>query len=97
MPSNKSLAVLAKQLNKDLWNLSHWLRANKLYLNVQETELITFRPNKLNLDTLFNFKPQGKWLIQTQLVKYLGVPLDKHLQWIKQLSHVKMSLIELLV
>ena len=34
--SSKSLEVLAKQLNKDPLNLSYWLRANKLCLNVQK-------------------------------------------------------------
>ena len=34
MQSNISLEVLAKQMNKDLLNLSCWLRANKLCLNI---------------------------------------------------------------
>lgn len=34
--SNKSLEVLAKQLNKDLSNISYWLRPNKLCLHVQK-------------------------------------------------------------
>ena len=65
MQSNKSLEVLAKQLNKDLSNLSYWLRANKLCFNVQKTELIIFRPNNLKLDSSFKFKLQGKRFIPT--------------------------------
>ena len=38
--SNISLDVLAKQMNKDLLNLLHWLRANKFCLNIQKTQLI---------------------------------------------------------
>ena len=34
MQTNKSLEVLAKQMNKDLSSLSYWLRANKQCLNV---------------------------------------------------------------
>ena len=34
LQSNKSLEVLAKQMNKYLLNLSHWLRANKMSLNI---------------------------------------------------------------
>ena len=37
-------------------------------------------------------KLQGKRLILTQLVNYLEVLLNEHLQWSKQLSHVKMKL-----
>ena len=76
MQSNKSLEVLSKQLNKNLSNLSYWLRPNKLCLNVQKTELIIFRSNELKLDSLFQFKLQGKRLISTQSVKYLGELLE---------------------
>ena len=34
--SNKSLELLAKQMNQDLKNLSQWLKANKLSLNVKK-------------------------------------------------------------
>ena len=92
MQSNKSLEVLAKQLNKDLLNLSHWLRGNKLCLNVQKTEL-KFHPNNLKLESLFKFTLQDKGLLPIQLVKkYPRKLLDEHLQWTKQLSHVKMKL-----
>ena len=35
--SNKSLELLAKEMNQDLKNLSQWLKANKLSLNVKKT------------------------------------------------------------
>ena len=47
--SSKYFNVLAKQLNQDLSNISYWLRANKLCLNMQKTEL-TFCPNNLKID-----------------------------------------------
>ena len=34
MQPKKYLVVLAKQMNKDLLDLSQWLRANELCLNV---------------------------------------------------------------
>ena len=89
MQSNKSLEVLAEQLNKDLLNLSYWIKPNKLDLNVKKTEIIIFFPNNLKLVTSFKFNLQGERLIPTQLVKHLGVLLDEHLQWTKQLFHVK--------
>ena len=47
--SNPLLDRLSKQVNKDLSNLSNWLRANKLSLNQKKTELVIFRPRKLQV------------------------------------------------
>ena len=58
MQSNISLEVLAKQMNKDLLNLSYWLSANKLCLNIQKTELIIFRLTSLKIDPSIKFKLQ---------------------------------------
>ena len=61
-------------------------------LNVQKRELIIFFPNNLKPGSSFKFKLQGKRLIPTQSVKYLGVLLHEHLQCSKQLSHVKVKM-----
>ena len=46
--SNESLEPpLAKKMNQDLKNLSQWLKARKLSLNVKKTELIIFHPKTL--------------------------------------------------
>ena len=71
---SKVLDRLSKQVNKDLSNLSNWLlRANKLSLNVKKTELVISRPRKLKIDHSFKFKLDGKRLVPTHSVKYLGV------------------------
>ena len=75
---NSLLDRLSKQVNKDLSNLSNWLRANKLSLNVKKTELVIFRPRKLKIDHSFKFKLDGKRLVPTHSVKYLGVLIDEH-------------------
>ena len=83
--SNPSLERLSKQVNKDLPNLSNWLRANKLSLNVNKRELVIFGPRKLKIDHSFKFKLDGKRLVPTHSVKYLGVLIDEHLLWNKQI------------
>ena len=90
--SSNSLEILYKQVNKDLFNLSNWLKANKLSLNVKKTELVIFRSRKLKIDNSFKFKAAAKRLAPTKSVKHLGVLLDEHLHWNEQISQVKMKL-----
>ncbi len=79
--SNKSPKQLQKQLNLDLRNLCNWLKANKISLNASKTELLIFRhPNK-KINYNFKIKINGKKLIPSSYVKYLGVLIDSHLNW----------------
>ena len=68
MKSNIYLEVLAKQMNKDLLNLVYWLRANKLCLNVQKTELIIFHPTSLNIDPQLSLNYKENDLHQPNLL-----------------------------
>ena len=77
--SSTFLEILSKRINKDLFNLSNWLKANKLSLNVKKTELVIFRSRKLKIDNSLKFKLDGKRFVPTKSVKYLGVLLDEHL------------------
>ena len=79
--NNRSLKQLKKHLNHDLHQLCNWLKANKISLNSGKTELMIFRhPNKqLNYD--LKVKINGKKLLPSKSVKYLGIILDPHLNW----------------
>ena len=74
---NKSLKRLNKLFNSDLRNLTNWLNASKISLNVSKTELIIFKPKRKPLD----FNMNGKRLFPTDSVKYLGVKIDSKLNW----------------
>ena len=78
---NKSLKRLNKLLNIDLKNLTNWLNANKISLNVSKTELIIFKPKRKPLDFNMKIKLNGKRLYPTDSVKYLGVKIDSKLDW----------------
>ena len=78
---NAYLKQLQKQLNLDLKQLCNWLKANKISLNCSKTELILFRhPNK-KINYELKIKINGKKLIQSSAVKYLGILLDPNLNW----------------
>ena len=46
------LKKLNKMLNKDLKNLTNWLNANEISLNVDKTEMILFKPIKKPLNLM---------------------------------------------
>ena len=66
-------------MNFDLKNLSQWLKANKLSLHVTKTGLIIFNSSSKKTYPSLKIILDGKRLIQTNTVKYLGVLLDGHL------------------
>ena len=59
---------------------------------MKKTELVIFRPRKLKIDHSFKFKLDGKRLLPTHSVNHLGVLIDEHLLWNKQVVQIKMSL-----
>ena len=71
--SDTSLEILPEQINKDLFNLSNWLKANKLSLNIKKAELVIFRSKKLKVDHSFKFKLEYKRLVPTKSAKCLRV------------------------
>ena len=92
LQSDNSLKNVAKRMNFNLKNLSQWLKANKLSLNFSKTELIIFHSSSKKIDHSLKFKLDGKRLTATSSVKYLGVLLDDHLIWSKQINYVTTKL-----
>ena len=68
-----------KVVNKDLKFLVQWLNANRISLNVTKTDII-FRRKKKHLDCDLNLQLCGKNL-NHQITVYLGIYLDKYLNW----------------
>ena len=64
-------------MNKNLKNLSQWLKANKLSLNVKKSELMIFHPKNTKLDYSVKVELNERRLIPISTVKYLGIFLDE--------------------
>ena len=73
-------------------NLSNWVNANKVMLHVTKTELVIFKPKRKKLDFEFKIKLNGKKLFQTNSVKYLGIKIDKQLNWREHINEVAIKL-----
>ena len=87
-----SIKQLAKHLNLDLKSLCHWLNANKISLNASKTEYIIFKSAQKRLNYDFRLYINGKRLLPSKCIKYLGVLLDSDLSWKSQIDATAVKL-----
>ena len=80
-----------KQVNQDLKNLTNWLDANKICLNVNKTEFALFRSSRKLTDVPLKLK-LGKRLYPINSVNYLGINIDENLIWKQQISDTAIKL-----
>ena len=66
-----------KKVNQDLKNLTNWLNASKIFLNVCKREVALFKSSRKFTDVPLKLKLNGKRLYPTNSVKYLGTKIDK--------------------
>ena len=67
---HSSLKSLNKHINHDLKLIVHWLRANRISLNVDKTEIIIFRPKRKTITKKMNFRINGQKIKITSNTKY---------------------------
>ena len=78
---SKSVNKLNKYINLDMKNLTDWLNANKISLNVKKTELVIFKHKKKKLECPIRIKLSRKRLYSSNSIRYLGVKIDENLNW----------------
>ena len=91
--SNSSLKSINKCINHDLRLIVHWLRANRISLNVNKTEIVLFRPKNKIICKNMNFRISGQKITPTTHTRYLGILMDQHLSWDQHLKMLKQKLI----
>ena len=77
----RNAKALQKRINIDMKLLLKWLKANKISLNVAKTETILFKHQLKSIKFQFKIKLDGQRLIFQNCAKYLGVQIDKNLNW----------------
>ena len=65
-----------KILNQEFKSVFEWLCANRLSINVSKTEFIIFKPPKKPLNQNIVLKLNGKRIVESLKITYLGVILD---------------------
>ena len=78
---SKSITKLNEYVNLDMKNLTDWLNANKISLNVQKTELVIFKHQRKKIDNEVKIKLSRTRLYPTDSVIYLGIRIDENLNW----------------
>ena len=68
---------LKKRVNIDLKLLLHWLKANKIHLNVAKTVVLLFKNKRKQLN--YDIKLDGKLMRFSKETKYLGMIIDDNL------------------
>ena len=79
--SNSLLKSINKCIIHDLRLIGHWLRPNRISLNVNKTEIVLFRPKKKIICKNVNFRINGQKVTPTTQTRYLGILTDQHLPW----------------
>ena len=77
--SNSMKKINQTFINHNLKLIGHWLRANRMSLNVDKTEIIIFRPKGKDITKKLNLRISGQQIYISKQVKYLGLMLDESL------------------
>ena len=89
---SKDLPNLAKVVVKELRLVKKWLDANKLSLNIDNTNYIIFHSSSVNVSSGTDIKIGKKHIKSVKFVKFLGLFLDEHLTWKYYLSELSKKL-----
>ena len=94
---NDSIKKLNKAVNSDLRNLTNWLNAKKISLNVSKTESILFKLKIKKLDFDPKLRLNDKRIYPTKSVNYLGITTDENLSWIDHINDLLLSITGLML
>ena len=90
--SSNSMKKVNRYINHDLKVIVHRLRANRISLNVDKTEIVIFQPKGKDITKKLNFRISGQQIFIPKQVKYLGLMLDESLTWLSHISMLKTKL-----
>ena len=79
--ANKNINQLKNKINTSLDNIANSLKANKLTLNVDKSELLYFDLSAACKRNVFDVYVNGEPLEFNNEAKYLGVIIDNKLTW----------------
>ena len=86
--THSDLQHFEQNVNRELSEISLWLRANKLSLNIAKTHFVIFHPHQKKINNSLKIEIDGKPINQQKIVKYLGILIDCYLNWKDQILQI---------
>ncbi len=83
-------------LNKELTNVSDWLKVNKLSLNVVKSKYMIFRSHKRKIESL-QLMINNTEIERVQEFNFLGLTLDENLNWNSHINKISNKASKILV
>ena len=87
--TGKDEKTLISIMNCELAKVVHWMRVNRLCLNISKTHFIIFTPPKRKVSLLSDLIIDGFVISRSFCTKFLGVQLDSKLSWSEHVSYIK--------
>ena len=79
---------LINQINCELFNVSEWLKINKLTLNVKKLHFIIFHNRQKKIDIVPKINIDKNQIDQIHSTKFLGVLINENLTWSDHIAAV---------
>ena len=76
---SETLNEMITRVNKELKLVKKWLNANKLFLNIDKTNYVTFHSTQIKIPPDVRIKIGNKILKRAKYFKFLGILLDEYL------------------
>ena len=89
--TTKNPATLKGKMTEAIKNLSNWFAANKLTSNMKKTAYTVFSKDKLP-ESLQSIIFEGVTIKHADSTKYLGITLDKNLNWEEHIKELNIKL-----
>ena len=89
---SSDLLSVQKIVNRELRKVRKWLEANRLALNIEKTNFVSFHSNKRKVTLPIFLKIGRRKIKEENYVRFLGVLLDSTLSWKYHMSELSKKL-----
>ena len=87
--SNKDPKLVQSTINSDVESIVSWIEMNGLKMNVSKTQMMTLQRKSTKPAEAITVKIRGEEITHLNSIKYLGVVVDKDLNWKPHITEVR--------